>query len=159
MRTRKETSECEVRAALIWTESTGGSGASCTAVEVCWGTTQSRLHTCGDRLHVSFPSQLGAPQLPPQGLHWLTSDGKGGPTSHRWLGMPGVSTVWGGHIDGEGTIVAESLDMSLFAFHFCELAIGPKLATSVAFGWLRGVGHCSQGTGHFGGSGGKGRLP
>src|SRR5882672_649328 len=41
MRTRQETSECEVRAALIWTESTGESGASCTAIEVCWGTMQS----------------------------------------------------------------------------------------------------------------------
>ena len=35
METRKETSECEVRAALIWTESTKGSGASYTAVDVC----------------------------------------------------------------------------------------------------------------------------
>jgi len=33
---RKETSECEVRVALIWTKSTRGSGASYTAVEVCW---------------------------------------------------------------------------------------------------------------------------
>ena len=63
-RTRKETSECEVRAALIRTESTGESGASCTAGEVCWGTTQSRLHTCGDGSHVSFPSRPGAPPLP-----------------------------------------------------------------------------------------------
>jgi len=45
--TRKETSECEVRAALIWTEPTRGSGASYTAIEVCWVTTQSRLYTCG----------------------------------------------------------------------------------------------------------------
>src|SRR5882672_11963309 len=69
MRMRKETSECEVRAVLIRTESTGGSGASCTAIEVCWGTTQSRLHTCGDGSHVSFPSSSGAPQLPPRWLH------------------------------------------------------------------------------------------
>ena len=33
--TRKETSKCEVRAALIQTKSTRGSGASYTAVEVC----------------------------------------------------------------------------------------------------------------------------
>jgi len=33
--TRKETSECKVRVALIWTESTRGSGASYTAIEVC----------------------------------------------------------------------------------------------------------------------------
>src|SRR5882672_5698102 len=69
MRTRKETSECKVRAALIQTESTGESGASCTAIEVCWGTTRSRLHTCGDGSHVSFLSQSGAPQLPPRWLH------------------------------------------------------------------------------------------
>jgi len=36
---RKETSECEVRAVLIWTESTMGLGASYTAIEVCWVTT------------------------------------------------------------------------------------------------------------------------
>jgi len=36
---RKETSECEVRAALIWTESTMGSGASYAAIEVCLVTT------------------------------------------------------------------------------------------------------------------------
>src|SRR5467141_800540 len=61
MRTRKETSECEVRAALIQTESTGELGASCTAIEVCWGTMRSRLHTCGDGSHVSFLSLSGAP--------------------------------------------------------------------------------------------------
>src|SRR5882672_2864791 len=69
MRTRKETSECEVRAALIWTESTGGLGASCTSGEVCWGTTRSRLHTCEDGSRFSFPSSLGAPRLPPRWLH------------------------------------------------------------------------------------------
>ena len=46
--TRKETSECEGSMALIQTESTMGLGASNTAIEVCWVTTQSRLHTCGD---------------------------------------------------------------------------------------------------------------
>src|SRR5882672_10561796 len=69
MKTRKETSECKVRAVLIRTKSTGGSGASCTAGEVCWGTTRSRLHTCGDGSRVSFPSSSGAPRLPPQWLH------------------------------------------------------------------------------------------
>src|SRR5882672_4847106 len=73
--------------------------------------------------------------------------------------MPRIVTVWGGHIDGEGTIVAESLDVLPFTFHFCEFAIGPKLATSVAFGWLQGVGRSHRGTRCFGGSGGKGRLP
>src|SRR5882672_10257463 len=73
--------------------------------------------------------------------------------------MPRIVTVQGSHIDGEGTIVAESLDVSLFAFHFCELAIGSELATHVAFSLLRGVGHCSSGTRCFGGSGSKGRLP
>ena len=89
----------------------------------------------------------------------LTHDGEGGPTRNRRLGMPGVSTVWGSHIDGEGTIVAESLGALPFAFHLCELAIGPKIATSVALGRFRGVGCSSWGAGHFGGSGGKGRLP
>src|SRR5882724_6628928 len=65
---RKETSECEVRAALIWTESTMGSGASYTAVEVCLVTMQSRLHTCGDGPCVSFPTQSGVLQPPPR---WL----------------------------------------------------------------------------------------
>src|SRR5882672_7301914 len=83
----------------------------------------------------------------------LSSDGEGGPTSSRGLGMPRIAAVWGCHIDGEGTIVTESLDASPFAFHFGELAIGPKLATSVAFGWLRGVGHNPGGTRCFGGSG------
>src|SRR5882672_10655036 len=73
--------------------------------------------------------------------------------------MPRIATVWGGHIDGEGTIVAESLDALPFVFHFCELSIGPKLATSVAFCQLRGVGHSHGGTRCFGGGGGKGRLP
>jgi len=36
---RKETSECKVRAVLIRTESTTGSGASYTAIEVCLVTT------------------------------------------------------------------------------------------------------------------------
>src|SRR5882672_8569039 len=79
----------------------------------------------------------------------LASDGKSGPTSSGGLGMPRIATVWGGHIDGEGTIVAKSLDASLFAFHFCELAIGSKLATHVAFGLLRGLGRRSGGTRHF----------
>jgi len=39
MGTRKQTSECKVRAMLIWTESTWESGASFTATEVCWVTT------------------------------------------------------------------------------------------------------------------------
>jgi len=43
--TRKETFGVKVRAVLIRPESTGELGASCTAGEVCWGTTQSRLHT------------------------------------------------------------------------------------------------------------------
>src|SRR5882672_2594744 len=42
----------------------------------------------------------------------LTSDGEGGPTSGGGLGMPRIVAVWGCHIDGEGTIVAESLDRS-----------------------------------------------
>ena len=79
--------------------------------------------------------------------------------ARRGLGMPRIATVQGGHIDGEGTIVAESLSMSLFAFHFCELAISPKLATHYTFGRFWGVGHSSSGTGCFGRSGGKGRLP
>ena len=66
MRTRKETSDWEVRAALIWTKSTWELGAWYTAVEVCWVTMWSRLHTCGDRLCVSFLTQLGAPWLLPQ---------------------------------------------------------------------------------------------
>jgi len=37
--TRKETSGCKGSMVLIWTESTMGSGASYTAVEVCWVTT------------------------------------------------------------------------------------------------------------------------
>src|SRR5882672_10315091 len=73
--------------------------------------------------------------------------------------MPRISTVQGDHIDGEGTIVAESLDVSPFVFHFCELAIGPKLATSVALSWLRGVSWGSGGHKCFGWDGGKGRLP
>src|SRR5882672_11481227 len=89
----------------------------------------------------------------------LASDGEGGPTNGGRLGMPRISTVWGSHIDGEGTIVAESLDTWPSTFHFCELSIGPKLATSVALGWLRGVGYCGGGSRHFGGSGCKGRLP
>ena len=36
---RKETSECKVRAVLIQTEFTMGSGTLYTAVEVCWVTT------------------------------------------------------------------------------------------------------------------------
>src|SRR5882672_6849345 len=89
----------------------------------------------------------------------LASDGKDRPTNGRGLGMPRIATVRGGHIDGEGTVVAESLDASLFAFHFGELAISPKLATSVAFGWLRSVSRSPGVTRCFGGSGGKGRLP
>src|SRR5467141_3670658 len=73
--------------------------------------------------------------------------------------MPRIVAVWGRHIDGEGTIVTESLDASPFAFHFGELAIGPELATSVAFGRLQSVGCSPGGTRCFGGSGGKGRLP
>src|SRR5882672_2746447 len=73
--------------------------------------------------------------------------------------MPRIPTVWGGHIDGEGTIITESFDALPFVFHFCELTIGSKLATSVSLGWLRGVGHHGGGTRCFGGSGGKGRLP
>jgi len=37
--TRKEISECKVRAVLIWTESTRVLGASYTAIEVRWVTT------------------------------------------------------------------------------------------------------------------------
>src|SRR5882672_7393430 len=85
-------------------------------------------------------SRVGNPFLTPDylldGCIGLASDGEGGPTSGGGLGMPRIATVWGGHINGEGTIVAESLDASPFTFYFCELAIGPKLATSVAFGWL-----------------------
>jgi len=89
----------------------------------------------------------------------LASDGEDRPTNGGGLGMPRIATVWGGHIDGEGTIVAESLDMLPFAFHFCEFAISPELATSVAFCWLRDVSCSHGGTRNFGGSGGKGRLP
>src|SRR5882724_872125 len=45
MRTRKETSDCEVRAALIRTESTERSRGGYTAIEVCLGTTLSRSPT------------------------------------------------------------------------------------------------------------------
>jgi len=62
MEIRKETSECEVRVALIWTESTIGSGTLSTAIEVCWVTMQSRLHTCGGGLCLSFPTQSVVPQ-------------------------------------------------------------------------------------------------
>src|SRR5882672_3936020 len=86
----------------------------------------------------------------------LASDGEGGPTSSGGLGMPRIAAVWGHHIDGEGTIVTESLDASLFAFHFGKLAISPKLATSFTFGRLRSVGRSPSGTRRFGGSGGKG---
>src|SRR5882672_191298 len=89
----------------------------------------------------------------------LSSNSEGGPTSSRGLGMPRIAAVWGRHIDGEGTIVTESLDALPFAFHFCELAIGPELATSVTFGRLRSVGRSPGGSRCFGGSGGKGRLP
>ena len=44
-RTRKETSECEVRAMLIWTESTERPRGRYTAIEVCLGTMRSRSHT------------------------------------------------------------------------------------------------------------------
>src|SRR5882724_6319233 len=63
---RKETSECEVRAVLIWTESTIGSGALSTAIEVCLVTMQSRLHTCGDGPCVSFLTQSGVLRPPPR---------------------------------------------------------------------------------------------
>jgi len=43
-------------------------------------------------------------------------------------------------------------------FYFGELAIGPELATSVAFGWLRSVGSNPVVPGVLEG-GGKGRLP
>src|SRR5882672_3683219 len=89
----------------------------------------------------------------------LASDGEGGPTNSGGLGMPRIAAVWGRHIDGEGTIITESLDASPFAFHFGELPIGPELATSVAFGRLRSVGRSPGGTRCFRGSGGKGRLP
>src|SRR5882672_4809972 len=141
MRTRKETSECEVRAVLIRTESTGGSGASCTAGKVCWGTTRSRFHTCEDGLCFSFAVGQGLLDYLLEGCIGLGSDGEDGPTNGRRLGMPRIVTVWSSHIDGEGTIVTESLDASLFTFHFCELAISPELATSVALGWLQSVGH------------------
>src|SRR5882672_2170111 len=72
--------------------------------------------------------------------------------------MPRIVTVQGSHIDGEGTIVAESPDVSPFALHFCELAIGSELATHVAFGLLRVVSRRSGGTRRFGRSGGKGGL-
>src|SRR6266850_7056023 len=80
----------------------------------------------------------------------LAGDGESGPTSSGGLGMPRIAAVWGRHIDGEGTIVTESLDTSPFAFHFGELAIGPELATSVTFGQLRGVGRSPSGTRRFG---------
>src|SRR5882672_1347858 len=89
----------------------------------------------------------------------LTSNGEGGPTSGGGLGMPRIAAVWGRHIDGEGTIVTESLDVSPFTFHFGKLAIGPELAASVTFGRLRRVGRSPRGTRRFGWSGGKGRLP
>src|SRR5882672_7129126 len=159
MRTRKETSECEVRAALIRTKSTGESGLH-VQLERCAG--EQRDPGCTpvetDRMLVSRV-HWGLLDYLLDGCIGLASNGEGGPTSSRGLGMPRIAAVWGRHINGEGTIVTESLDLSPFAFHFGKLAISPELATSVAFGWLRSVGHSPGGTRCFGGSGGKGRLP
>jgi len=94
-----------------------------------------------------------------EGCIGLTSDSEGGLTNSGRLGMPGVSTVWGSHINGEGTIVTEPLDALLFAFNLSELAIGPKLATCFTHGRFWGVGHSNSGTGCFGEIGGKGSLP
>src|SRR5882724_9360714 len=63
---RKETSECEVRAALILTKSTLGSGILSTAVKVCLVTIRSRLHTCGDGSRVSFPTRSEGLRPPPR---------------------------------------------------------------------------------------------
>jgi len=80
----------------------------------------------------------------------LASDGEDRLTNSGGLGMLGLWTVWGSHIDGEGTVVAESLEhIAICVSHFCEFAIGPELATSVAFGWSRGVGHSHGGARHF----------
>jgi len=64
MRTRKETSECEVRAALIRTESTGKSGLH-VQLESVLGNNAIQVAHCGDGSCVSFPRSLGAPRLPP----------------------------------------------------------------------------------------------
>src|SRR5882672_10684843 len=73
------------------------------------------------RIMFQFPKSMGLLDYLPDGCIGLASDGKDGPTDGGRLGMPRIATVWGSHIDGEGTIVAESLDVLLFAFHFCEL--------------------------------------
>src|SRR5882724_1397433 len=90
---RKETSECEVRAGLIWTESTMGLGASYTAVEVCWVTTQSRLQPA-EMDHV-LVLRLGQGSLNNllDGCLWFTCDGEGSVTCCSIFGMLGVVTV------------------------------------------------------------------
>jgi len=119
---RKETSECEVRAALILTKSTLGSGMLSTAIKVCWVTMRSRLHTCGmDRVLVSDSVE---------GLYFLldgrlrfTCDGECVATHYRRFGVLRVVTVRGRQVNGEAAVVTEALEAAAFLLFLGELAI------------------------------------
>ena len=105
---RKETSECEVRAVLIWTESTMGSGTLYTAVEVCWELGQGSLNNLLNG-HFRF-----------------TCDSEGGMTHYSRFWVSGVVTVGGRQVDGEATVIAEAFEVVMFPFFLGELTICSK---------------------------------
>ena len=69
----------------------------------------------------------------------LTSDGESGLTRNGRLGMPGVSTVWGRHIDREGTIIAESLSALSLTLSLGGFVVGSELGTSINLSQFLGV--------------------
>jgi len=83
----------------------------------------SRLHTCGDGLHVNFQLSWGSLDNFLDGCLRFTCDGEGGMTHYSRFGVLGVGTVGGKQVDGEATVIAEAFEAAAFPFLFGELAI------------------------------------
>ena len=67
----------------------------------------------------------------------FTHCGDSGMNSSWRIGMSDVVTVWGGQVNGQCTVVAESLDTGTFPIHFSELPVCSELGTDIDTSWFQ----------------------
>ena len=70
-----------------------------------------------------FPLSWRALNFLLDGCFRFTHDSEHGATHYRRLGVLRVVTVGGGQVDGEATVVAETLETAAFPFLLSELAV------------------------------------
>src|SRR5882724_1722604 len=91
------------------------------------------------------------------GRLWFTCNSEGSTTHRGRFWMPQVATVRGRRVDGDATVVAEALEVAVFPFLLCELAICPNAWVGAAG---RGcIGRCGRVAARFYWCRGRGSLP